>query len=276
MFAGHHRSKKHGPGVEFGGHRPYVPGDDLRWIDRHALMRHNRLIVRLFETETDRSVYLLLDATASMSFRGKDSPTSKIGFAALIAAVLARVAIAQGDPVALNWIGGKNARPIPPSATAQTYARIVDSLETLQATGAANNDINAFDRLIQPIAHKAPRGACIILISDLLDLPDGAIDRFAALGTHSRRLVALQILDSEELTFPYTGTIRLTALEGDMTIETNANSARDRYLNALESWTQNWSVKIASRAGRLIQAATHDDPVDTVIRVLNAIAETPS
>ena len=34
VYAGAHRSTRRGPGVEFGGHRPYVPGDDLRWIDR--------------------------------------------------------------------------------------------------------------------------------------------------------------------------------------------------------------------------------------------------
>ena len=59
------------PGVEFGGQRPYVPGDDLRFFDRRALLRHDKLMVREFETETDRALWLCLDATASMSFRGE-------------------------------------------------------------------------------------------------------------------------------------------------------------------------------------------------------------
>src|SRR5262249_32964690 len=54
VYAGMHRSARKGAGVEFGGQRPYVPGDDLRFFDRRALLRHDRLMVREFETETDR------------------------------------------------------------------------------------------------------------------------------------------------------------------------------------------------------------------------------
>ena len=46
-----HRSVRRGAGVEFGGQRPYVPGDDLRFLDRRSLMRHDRLMVREFESQ---------------------------------------------------------------------------------------------------------------------------------------------------------------------------------------------------------------------------------
>src|SRR5262249_30159541 len=49
VYAGAHRSLRKGAGVEFGGHRPYIPGDDLRWLDRRAVLRHDKLIVREFE-----------------------------------------------------------------------------------------------------------------------------------------------------------------------------------------------------------------------------------
>jgi uncharacterized protein (DUF58 family) len=234
------------------------------------------LIVRLFETETDRGVYLLLDATASMAFRGKDAPTAKVGFAALLCAVLARVALSSGDPVSLNWIGGRGARPVPPSASGETFDRVVGSLGTLCATGDASNNPSAFDRAIQPIAYRARRGACIILLSDLLDLPRGSIDQFVALGTQGRRLVVVQVLDREELTFPYHGTVRLSALEGNAVVETSADDARERYLEALEAWTQLLSQKLTARAGRLLRASTDDDPVDVVLRILHAIAENSS
>ena len=46
LYAGPHRSNKKGTGVEVGGQRPYVPGDDLRFFDRRALLRHDRLMIR--------------------------------------------------------------------------------------------------------------------------------------------------------------------------------------------------------------------------------------
>ena len=275
VFAGVHRSRRHGPGVEFGGHRTYVPGDDLRWIDRHALMRHDQLLVRLFETETDRGVHMLLDATASMSFRGAHADSAKVAFAALIVAALTRVVLSAGDPVSLGWISGVGSRPVAPSASGDAFDRIVQALEGLQATGDAMHDLRAFDRVIQSIARRARRGACVILLSDLLDLPDGAAERFAALGSQGRRLVVVQVLDHEELTLPYTGTVRLASLEGNTVLETNPDVVRERYLEALDQWTERFVQPLANRAGRWLRVDTQQDPVDVVIRVLHAIAEVP-
>src|SRR6185437_2789215 len=94
VYAGTHRSFRKGAGIEFGGQRPYVPGDDLRFFDRRALLRHDKLMVREFETETDRALWLCLDATASMSFRGDGAPGAKVAFAGLCSAALARIAMA--------------------------------------------------------------------------------------------------------------------------------------------------------------------------------------
>src|ERR1700689_2797501 len=106
VFARAHPSARRGAGVEFGGHRAYSPGDDLRWLDRRSLLRHERLLVRQFETETDRALRLVVDATGSMGYRGSLAPGAKLAFAAVVAAALARIAIANGDPVGLTFIGG--------------------------------------------------------------------------------------------------------------------------------------------------------------------------
>ena len=112
VYAGVHRSALRGSGVEFGGFREYVAGDDLRWLDRRSLLRHDRLIVRQFETETDRTLSLLVDASASMGYRGSGAPASKIAFASLLAAALSRVALAGGEPVGLSFVAeGRRRRP---------------------------------------------------------------------------------------------------------------------------------------------------------------------
>ena len=86
VYAGSHRSPRRGAGVEFGGHRNYVQGDDLRFIDRHALMRHGRLLVREFETETDRTLRLVVDASASMAYKSELAQLNKLEFSAVVAA----------------------------------------------------------------------------------------------------------------------------------------------------------------------------------------------
>lgn len=272
VYAGAHRSRRRGPGVEFGGHRAYVPGDDLRWIDRHALMRHDRLVIREFETETDRGVHLLVDATASMGFSGAAAPADKVAFAALLAAAMARVALASGDPVSLDWIGGVGVRPVAPSAARDAFEQIVGALEAIRATGDATRDPRTFERALQPIARRARRGSVIVLLSDLLDLPPAAASQFASLATAGRRLVTVQVLDREERDLPYAGSVRLFSLEGNVVVDTDADGARVQYRERLEAHTNNWAAPLASRGSRLIRATTDDDPVDLVREILEVVA----
>ena len=155
VYAGMHRSVRRGPGVEFGGHRPYVPGDDLRFIDRRSLLRHDRLMVREFETETDRALWLVVDATASMSYRGPDAPGAKVAYAAVCAAGLARVALASGDPVGLVWVGGDGVRALPAMGGREAFERVLGTLEGAGAAGDASSDAQAMDRALMPIARRA-------------------------------------------------------------------------------------------------------------------------
>src|SRR5271170_1500548 len=136
VYAGGHRSARRGAGVEFGGHRPYTPGDDLRWLDRRSLLLHDRLLVRQFETETDRALRLVVDATASMGYRGTRAPGAKLAWAGLVAAALARIAVGSGDPVGLTYLAGDaETRGVPVAGGREVFERILGSLETSQAGG---------------------------------------------------------------------------------------------------------------------------------------------
>src|ERR1700728_2480718 len=130
VYAGGPGSARRGAGVEFGGHREYAPGDDLRWLDRRSLLRHERLLVRQFETETDRALRLVVDATASMGYRGSRAPGAKLAWAAVVSAALAKLAVSSGDPVGLTYFGGgEGTRPVPVSGGREAFERIIGSLE---------------------------------------------------------------------------------------------------------------------------------------------------
>jgi uncharacterized protein (DUF58 family) len=270
VYAGSHRSARRGAGVEFGGHRQYTPGDDLRWLDRRSLLRHDRLLVRQFETETDRALRLLIDATLSMRYRGSLAPGAKLAFAALIAAALARIAISSGDPVGLGYIGGSEAtRGVRVSSGREAFERVLGSLEACAPGGEARVDASMLDRALGGIARTARRGSILLLISDLIDLPEDAAERIAAMATGGRVLVVLSALDPDEARFPFDGTVRLRALEGNVTVETDAE-AKDRYLEALGRLQDAWERTLVARGGRLVRAETDEDPVRVVRRVIEA------
>jgi uncharacterized protein (DUF58 family) len=273
IYTGQHRSFRKGAGVEFGGQRPYVPGDDLRFFDRRALLRHDRLMVREFETETDRALWLCLDATASMSFRGDRAPGAKLAFAGLVAAALARVAVASGDPVALAWIGGLGVHALPPLAGREAFDRVVGSIEGAAASGDASADDASVARALAPVGRRARRGSVVVLLSDFLDLPPRALSTFAALATGGRALIAVRVLDKVERDLDFKGTVRLRALEGRAVVEADADVVRAAYRERLGEIAGTWASELKGRGGRFLDASTADDPTDVVRAVLLAAAE---
>jgi uncharacterized protein (DUF58 family) len=271
VYAGVHRSSRRGTGVEFGGHRNYVPGDDLRWLDRHALMRHGRLVIREFETETDRALRLVVDATASMAYRSQAAPGAKLAYAAVVGAALARIALAGGDPVALGWIGGRDCRALPVTGGREAFDRLVGALQDAAPGGDLGADARSIDRALGPVAQYARRGTVVVVLTDLLDLPPGSPQRLCALATRGRTVVVVRILDPAEARFSFEGPVRLRASEGNLTVETDAGAAREGYLAALAQVVESVADQLVPRGGHVVCAETTDDPVDVVRRILGAV-----
>jgi uncharacterized protein (DUF58 family) len=270
VYAGAHRSARKGAGVEFGGHRAYTPGDDLRHLDVRSLLRHDHLLVRQFETETDRALRLVVDASASMGYRGSRAPGAKLAWAALVAAALARVAIKSGDPIGMSFIGGsKETRPVPIRGGREVFERVVDALESQSAEGDALADISFLDNAIGSLVRSARRGSVVVILSDLLDLPPQAPQRIAAITTRGCVLIVVQVLDPDENDFPFTETVRLRSLEGSTTVETD-DAARDRYLAALAAEQEAWRRTLVGRGAKFLKMTTDRDPVAAVRAIVEA------
>jgi uncharacterized protein (DUF58 family) len=272
VYAGGHRSRRRGAGIEFGGQRSYVPGDDLRFIDRHALLRHGTLLVRQFETETDRTLCLLVDATLSMSYRGEQAPGAKYAYAALLAAALTKIAVGAGDRVSLDWFGGERTVELATAGGREAFERIVGALETAQPSADLRSDLPALERAVARVERRASRGSSVVVLSDLLDLPEGAEHALGSLGTRGKALAVVRVLDPDEVTFPFSGPLHLHAVEGEARVETDAALARPEYLAALAAQARNWSERLLARGGSLVLSNSADDPVKSVRSVLDALA----
>jgi uncharacterized protein (DUF58 family) len=283
VYSGGHRSRRRGPGVEFGGQRPYVPGDDLRFLDRRSLLRHDRLMVRQFETETDRALWLCVDASASMAFRGPQAPGAKLAFAALLAAALARVAVAGQDPVGLAWLGGApsttraGGRAVLDGVAASfgyaAFERVTNQLESAHASGDLSRDLEAVDQSVRLLGLRAGRGSAVVVFSDLLDLHQQALGRILPLASAPRALVVVQVLDPRERDLSFRGKVRLRALEGSEVVVTDADAVRGEYQARLAAHTESCRRAVEQAGGRLVRATSSDDAVQVVRQILQAIAE---
>jgi uncharacterized protein (DUF58 family) len=273
VYAGSHKSPRKGAGVEFGGHRAYTPGDDLRYIDRHALMRHGELLIREFETETDRDLWLFVDATASMSYTGPGATGPKYAYAALIAAALAYIAVRTGDRVALDFLGGEQARSVPPRAGRDAFERIVTALEDAEPAGDMSDAPERFENALGQAQRAARRGAIQVVLTDLLDLPPRSLQALTALTTRGRSLQVVQVLAPAERDFPFDGAVLLRSLEGKSSVETDAALSRQNYLDALAHAQAAAERELVPRGGRLLKCATTDAPEELVRKILSRNVE---
>lgn len=273
VYSGMHRSRRRGAGVEFGGQRPYVPGDDLRFLDRRSLMRHDRLMLRQFETETERAIWICVDASASMAYRGPDAPGAKLAYAALLGAALTRVAIAGQDPVGLVWLGGHKLEDVGVAFGSAAFERIVSRLERATASGDLSEDLETVHRSVRVLARRSGRGSVVVVFSDLLDLPAEGFEPMVALASGPRALVVVQVLDPRERDLSFRGKVRLRPIEGKGVVVTDADAVRKAYLAKLDEHVGAFRRRLESEGGRLVQCCSSDEPVAVVRAILEAVLE---
>ncbi len=269
LYAGSHRSTRRGAGVEFGGFREYTVGDDLRWLDRRSLLLYDRTIVRQFETETDRTIFLLVDATRSMRYRGSRALASKYAYASALAAGVSKVALNVTDPVALSLLGPpSNQAYLAPRGGRLQFERIVTKLESFEPEVDASGGSQLFSREIEHVARVAKRGAISLLFSDFLDIADEQLRSIAMLTGSRRSLIAVRVLDPDEVDFPFSEAQRFVALEGDHSIEAQAETVRDSYLRALQNSELRLKRELERFGARYVSLITNEAPGNALLRVV--------
>jgi hypothetical protein len=81
-------------------------------------------------------------------------------------------------------------------------------------------------------------------------------------------MIMLQILEPDEVSFPFDSSIRLRGMEGRDVVETNGSDVRLGYLAALEQSQRQWQTFITSKGGKWLSCQSNDDPVTVVRRIL--------
>jgi uncharacterized protein (DUF58 family) len=191
----------------------------------------------------------------------------------VVAAALGRLALGGGDPVGLAWLGGPRLRGLPAAAGVASFERLVAVLESAQSTGPLRDEGALVERCLRRLALRARRGSVVVLLSDLLDLPNGAERPVAALAAGARALVVVRTLDPAERDLGFSGKVRLWAFEGTSVVETDADAVRAEYRARLAEHDSAWARAVEREGGRFVRAASSDDPVGVVRAVVRACAE---
>ena len=206
FITGMHKSPYHGFSVEFAEHRQYMPGDEIRSIDWKVYGKTDRYYIKQYEEETNLKSYIILDASASMSFasenpeRGKGRRISKLEYASYMVAALSYLMVQQRDAVGLTVYDASIRLALPPHATKAYLRRILVELENLSAGNTTGTS-----QSLHRMAERITRRGLVIVVSDLLDDPDRVMAALKHFRHNHHDVLVMQVLDPFERSFAFGG-----------------------------------------------------------------------
>lgn len=231
LRVGTHRSQLRGFSTEFAHHRQYAPGDAIRSIDWRVYGRTERYYTKLYEAETNFDCYLLIDASASMSYAS--GSVSKLEYAKFLAASLAYIVLKQRDSVGLSIFDSEVRSHLPPRSTMGIILQIDQLLQGIKPTPRTS-----IAKQLHDIALMIKRRSFVVVISDLLSDVDDILGGLEHLRFDGHNVVVLHTLDPYELEFPFKGAWCFEGLEEEEPLTTQAERIREDYLNSFNEYLQ--------------------------------------
>ena len=269
-LSGLHRASVHGSSVEFAEHKEYSPGDELRHVDWKAYAKLDRYYVKQFEQESQLTLYLVLDASASMKFAG--GGLAKLEYAGLSLAALAYLVIQQQDKVGLIACGDRGIETmVPPRARTTHLHDLLGVLDQVMTKGGRGDESPAH-ALTRIAELSRRRRSLIVLASDLFDPDDETVRALCTLRAQHHDVSVLHVLDPHERTFPYEGLTEFHGLESAAKLLANPAAIRKEYLERMDAFCTKCKNTLA-QAGVDYHEVLTDRPLErTLLDLLMARA----
>ncbi len=253
---GEHLAKRRGGSAEFQDHRPYTAGDDLRRMDWAAFARTGEPVLKLFRTEEDVVLRLLVDTSASLSH----GEPSKFDVARRIGAAVGYMVLA-GSQRAQVFAVADTVKSMSRSARGRGgLAALIKSLETLQTGGSTN-----LGRSIDAVMQRSARPGMLVVVSDFLD--GGPVT--AALGrakSAGHDLALIQVLSPDEMEPSHEGDWTLEDAETGATVDVTMDpDALEAYMLRFTGLCEELRAFSRKHGAAYVRTRT-DEPLEPVLR----------
>ena len=201
-LCGDYLSAFKGSGLEFHQIRDYVPGDDVRAIDWNSFAKMNKIMIKQFVEERERTILLVFDLSSSTFFSSRQE--LKHDAMANMAATLAFVANENRDKVGAIFFAEEIEKWIPPSKGNVHLATIIQHIFEYKQMDKKTNLARALRFLIS----LKKRGAIVFFISDFIDTGSDWVDLFK-IARKEYDLIAVRVTDTCEQALPDVGLLEV-------------------------------------------------------------------
>ncbi len=255
LLAGDYRSALQGDGTELAQVRPYVLGDDVRWIDWNVTARTGEPHVRVNLAERVLVTWLVLDTSPSMSFGTADR--RKADVAEGVAIAIGHVATRRGNRLGIVTFGDARPRALPPRQGRVGLIGLLGALRREQDD--AGIGATSLAEALTRAGALARQRALIVLVSDFRGPLDWRRPLLELAGRHD--VVAVEIRDQREQELPNIGELWLVDPETgrQLRVDTRSERLRERFAAAAAGERSGLARTLASLGVRHVVLMTSGD-----------------
>lgn len=226
-LSGDFSSAFRGGGLEFSQLRAYQPGDEVRSIDWNSSAKMNKIMIKEFVQERERTVIIALDVSASLGTSSQEE--LKESYARNVAASLAMIAQGSNDKVGLMLFSDRVQQYYPPRKGRGNSAHLVRQIFTATSQTSATTDFSeALDRL----AAMRERGAIVFVVSDWICQDETYASLLPVIG-RQYETVAVRVIDPREQQLPDIGVVPVVDPETGYTVVLDTRGGAGCALNEL-------------------------------------------
>jgi uncharacterized protein (DUF58 family) len=240
LYSGRHETLQRGQSVEFQDYREYIAGDDLGEVDWKVYGRSDKLFVKLFEHQSDMTVRLLVDASASMVFRGcqsgAPSELSKYDQACFLAAAIAFLVAKQNDRAALSF-AQRGLVPIqPPADSIVRLVSLLLALERRSPSGPAG-----VAEAVKRLMIGSRKRDLLVVLGDLWEDRDAILRALSNWRERGGEVIVFHVLHPDELKLPASGPGLFIDSESGERLRLNLADIRDAYREKMSEHLRAWA-----------------------------------
>jgi len=229
QLTGDYLSAFKGTGLDFDQLRDYEMGDDVRFIDWNSSAKANKLVVKQFIEERDRTIILAIDVSASTNFASTEELRNET--IAHLATALTFIANINKDKVGVMFFSDHVEKWIPPSRGKTHYHTILQALFTIKVQKKKTSINQALHFLLS----LKKRNAILFMLSDWIDDFED-YSKLLKIARFKYDFIGVRLLDEREEKLPAFGLLPIYDPETGETITIDTRSKKKEINEFLQSY----------------------------------------